>query len=286
MKRSLLIFVCSCMLLLCACGSNAEEKAILLEEVTWEDFENSAYTSGENSVPALHFSFSNGSIVNKELPHLELSIVREIAYQDITGNGTDEIIVYREFVNTVKDGYMLMDFFKIEDDTVTEISPSSYITELKDNVWDTEIMDNPTEDYTIALTMKSYGKIRGVSYTDAIMTVGYKENGWEVIRQQKIADWKLAYLTYLLENMLFNDDGNRYWLADIDGDEIPELFVSNNDASFIVSLFSYADGTIEELGDFNGSETVIDQITHQTEYENGMDFDDMWYILGSADDYP
>lgn len=282
MKRRLLIFVCSCILLLCTCGSNAEEKTVLLEEVTWEDFETRTNASGEDSVPALHFSFSNGSIVDKELPYLDLSIVREIAYQDITGDGTDEVIVYREFVNTVKDSYMLMDFFKIENDTVTEISPSSYIAELKDNACDTEIMDNPIEDYTIALAMKSYGKIHGVSYTDAIMTVGYKENGWEVIQQQKIADWKLAYLTYLIENMLFNDDGNRYWLADIDGDEIPELFVSKNDAQFIVSLFSYSDGTIEELGDFDGQGGSINQMTYQIEYENGMDFDDMWYILGSV----
>lgn len=90
---------------------------ILLTEVTWEDFNDGV---GE---PVLHFSFSNGTIVDEKL--LYLSIVKSIEYKDITGDGAEEAIVYRELINTAHDDYILMDFFKIENDTITEISPSA-----------------------------------------------------------------------------------------------------------------------------------------------------------------
>ncbi len=223
---------------------------VLLTEVTWEDMNDGVYE------PFLHFSFSNGNIVDKELPYL--SIVKGIEYKDITGDGEEEVVVYREFVNTAHDDYILMDFFKIEDDTITEISPSADIPELAEVAYDTEIVNGFSDEYTIVLKMESCGKTVGVLYTDTIMTVGYGREGWEVIQQQKIPDWKLVYLDYLAGNAdVVIEDGRLFWLAYVDGDEIPELFFNTDDTQFAVSFLTCENGEVKEVGDFTGQKAAL-----------------------------
>ncbi|MDE6701609.1 MAG: hypothetical protein K2K10_11480, partial [Acetatifactor sp.] len=91
---------------LSACGSDAGEPLLITEDyeaqislvdVTWEDFDDGVYET------VLHFSFSNGNIVDKEIPYP--SIVKNIEYRDITGDEEDEVIIYREFMNNIHYDY-------------------------------------------------------------------------------------------------------------------------------------------------------------------------------------
>lgn len=219
---------------LSACG-------VSLTDVTWED-----YNDGEDSA-IFHFSFDNGNIADKELPYE--SIVKNIEYMDVTGDGEDEVIVYREFVNNIHDNYILVDFFKIDEDTVTEISPSTDISELTGVAWDTEIVSNHTEEYTIVMKMKSYGKTAGILYMDEEMTIGYDKERWKVIEEQKIPDWELAYLDYLAANTDMND--SRMLLAFIDNDNVPELLlIEDNSHASGVKVYTYYQNSVIELGEF------------------------------------
>ena len=247
---------------------NEEEmpSQISLTDITWKDYNDGAYET------FLYFSFSNGSIVDKELKYP--GIVKNIEYRDITGDGEDEVIVYRDMVNNVHDNYMLVDFFKIEENTVMEISPSADISELSDNPCDTEIVSDYSEKYAIVLRMEDYGKTGGILYTNMEMTIGYDKERWRMIEKQEIPDWKLAYLDYLATNIDLISNG-LFWLAYLDGNETPELFFYEDDTQFIVSVLTCENGKAKELEyHFQGSELE--------EYGNGMNFDELCSILGSV----
>ncbi len=107
-------------------------------------------------------------------------LIADVTWEDYY-DGEDEVIIYREFVNNVHDNYILVDFFEIEEDTVTDISPSADISELSDIAWHTEVVSGHTEEYTIVLKMESYRKTAGILYTDKKMTIGYDKECWRVI---------------------------------------------------------------------------------------------------------
>lgn len=233
-----------------------------LVDIAWEDYTNEVYET------TIYFSFSDGTIVDHEL--VGLSIVKNIEYRDITGDGTDEVIIYSEVLNTIHDDYILIDFFKVGDDTITDISPFTDIPELSAEM---EIVNDPSEEYTIVLRMESHGKTAGALYTDAIMTVGYNKERWEIIQRQEIPKWKVAYLDYVIRDIV-DKGSNRYWLVCVDEDDIPELLYCVDDIQDAVSVLTYKDGEVKELGDEERT----------GEYENGMDFDKLWGILGSPED--
>lgn len=250
---------------------NEEEtpSQISLTDITWQDYNDGAYET------FLYFSFSNGSIVDKELQYP--GIVKNIEYRDITGDGDDEVIVYRDMMNNVHDNYMLVDFFRIEEDTVTEISPSVDIPELSDNPCDTEVVSNYTEEYAIILRMEDYGKTGGILYTKMEMTIGYDKEHWRVIKKQEIPDWKLAYLDFLVINIGSNSNG-LFWLAYLDGDETPELIFCEDDMHFTVSVLTCENGKAKEMEyHFQGGGLE--------EYGNGMNFDELCSILVSANNF-
>lgn len=232
-----------------------------LVDIAWEDHYDGV---GETTI---HFSFSNGTIVDHEL--VEWSIVESIEYRDITGDGTDEVIMYTDMVNNIHDNYTLINFFKIDDDTVTEISPSTDIPELSGEM---EIVSDLYEEYTIVLRMESYGKTAGALYTDCIVTVGYNKERWEIIQKQEIPEWKVAYLDYAIRDIKISDC--RYWLVCVDEDEIPELLYCAEDEQAAVSVLTYKDGEVKELGNEEGTR----------DYGDGMEFDELWGILGSPED--
>ena len=174
---------------------NEEEASsqISLTDVTWKDYNDGEYDT------LLYFSFSNGSIVDKELQHW--GFVKNIEYRDITGDGEDEVIVYMDLVNNVHD-----------------------ISDVPDIAWfDTEVASDYTEEYTIVLEMKDYGKAHGALYTKMEITIGYDKECWRVIKKQEIPDWKIANLDYVTANIDLISNG-LFWLTDVYGDEIPELF--------------------------------------------------------------
>lgn len=208
----------------------AEETAmqVSLADITWED-----YYDGVDKT-TIHFSFRDGTVIDQELP--EWSIVKSIEYRDITGDGVEEVIVYRDFVGNWYDDYIIMDFFKVEDGAVTKISPAADLPELSDDVWDTEIADNQSGEYTIVLRMKTCSKILGALYTSMTATVGYDGACWKMIQKQEIPEWKTAYLKYLLTEA--DADDYHFWLADEDGDGIPELFCIAEDVQLPVLVLN------------------------------------------------
>ena len=249
---------------------NAKEtpSQISLTDVTWKDYNDGEYDT------LLYFSFSNGSIVDKELQHW--GFVKNIEYRDITGDGEDEVIVYMDEVNNVHDNFTVVDFFKIEEDTVTDISPSTDISDVPDIAWfDTEVVNDYTEEYTIVLRMEDYGKAHGALFTKMVITIGYDKECWRVIKKQEIPDWKIAYLDYVTANNDLISNG-LFWLADVYGDETPELVFCEADKQTVISVFTCVNREAKEL-------QYRFQDGKLKEYGNGMDFNELWSILGSVE---
>ncbi|MBD5453899.1 MAG: hypothetical protein HDR30_06245, partial [Lachnospiraceae bacterium] len=99
-----------------------KESEVTLSDITWDD-----YNSGNTWETWMYFSFSDGTVVDIQSPYM--SIVQKVDYVDITGDGKDEVLIYRYFANTATE-YTLVNFFQIEEKNVTEISPEVELEEL------------------------------------------------------------------------------------------------------------------------------------------------------------
>lgn len=155
--------------------SNDEgETEITLSDITWDDYNSGNYETW------LHFSFSDGTEVDEELRYSP-SMVENIDFVDITGDGIDEVLIYRYFVNTVTE-YTLIDFYQIEENGVTEISPELELEELANNVWNVIDADFSEEEYDMPVfAMESYEKKNMLAYTDIRVLVGYQGDGWQIL---------------------------------------------------------------------------------------------------------
>ena len=67
-----------------------------------------------------------------------------------------------------------------------------------------------------------------------------------------------------------------FWLADVYGDEIPELFFCEDDEQTVVSIFTCVNREAKEL-QYRPHDGELE------EYGNGMDYDELWSILGSVE---
>lgn len=143
-------------------------------DITWDD-----YNSGSHET-WLHFSFSDGTEVDEELRYSP-SIVKNVDFVDITGDGKDEVLIYRYFANTATE-YTLINFFQIEENCVTEISPELELEELANDVWNVIDIDFSGEEYDMPVfTMESYGKMNALTYPDKRVLVGYQGGGWQIL---------------------------------------------------------------------------------------------------------
>lgn len=159
-------------------SNDEEEEETSLSDITWED-----YNSGNEWKAWIHFSFNDGTVIDKELPYSP-SIVEKADFVDITGDGTDEVLIYRYFANTATE-YTLVNFFQIEENSVTEISPELELEELADNVWSVVDADFSEKEYDIPVfTMESYVKENMVAYADKRLLVGYQDGGWKILERQ------------------------------------------------------------------------------------------------------
>ncbi|MDE6845017.1 MAG: hypothetical protein K2J99_04535 [Lachnospiraceae bacterium] len=190
--RRIMIVIAMAGICLTACGSRDGEEMvqigqkplnddieakITLSDITWDD-----YNSGNEWKTCLHFSFSDGTIVDKELSY-NPSMIQKVDFADITGDGMDEIIIYRYFANTATE-YTLVNFFQIEGNTVTEISPELELEELGNNVWSVIDVDFSEEEYNMPVfTMESYVKENMIVTTDKRLLVGYQNDGWQIIER-------------------------------------------------------------------------------------------------------
>lgn len=270
------------MLLLNGCKA---ENIPVLADITWEDSES--VTGGT----VLYFSFTDGT-VSEEYIDLD-GIVNDIEYQDITGDGIDEVIVSLYFLNTITE-YNILYMYQVKNGIVEDISPFSYAEHIND-VWNMTLLQEHEEGYTIVLEMESYNKILKLGYTDCIMTVGYNGAEWEILDQWAMPEWNKAYMDYLGYKWVETYDTGRFVLAYVDDDEIPELFCYADSTQADASVFTYEyklakevyedgvvkeiyeDGIVKEITGFDGQEDF--QMTHQIEYENGMDFEELIEML-------
>lgn len=109
------------------------------------------------------------------------SRVDNIGYADINGDGVDEVMVYRYFVNTATE-YTLIDFIEVKDGTVRNISPEMDIEELEGNVWNTSVINASVEGYSWpVLRMESCGKEKGLVFLENSYLVGYRGGRWQLI---------------------------------------------------------------------------------------------------------
>ncbi|MDE7254497.1 MAG: hypothetical protein K2O32_16360 [Acetatifactor sp.] len=155
-------------------SNNKGEAESTLPDITWDDYHSGSYETW------LHFSFSDGSQIDKELQYSP-STVEKVDFADITGDGTDEVLVYRYFANTATE-YTLINFFRIEENGVTEISPESELEELADNVWSVIDADFSKKEYDMpVLTMESYVKENMLVYVDKKVLVGYQDSRWQIL---------------------------------------------------------------------------------------------------------
>ena len=155
-------------------SNNEGEKEITLSDITWDDYYSGSYETW------LHFSFSDGAEIDKELQYSP-SIVEKVDYVDITGDGTDEVLVYRYFANTATE-YTLINFFQIEENGVTEISPELELEELANDVWNVIDADFSEEKYDMPVfTMESYVKENMLVYLDKRVLIGYQGGGWQIL---------------------------------------------------------------------------------------------------------
>ena len=144
-----------------------EKTEILLEHIEWQDYYNN---DAEWNETKLFFTFSNGESAELAVMYSP-SIVEKIEYEDITGDGTAEVLVYRYFANTATE-YTLIDFIEVKDGIVKNISPETDIAELTDEVWNTVIEDFSVDGYACpVLRMESFGKESCIAYLDRVYLV-------------------------------------------------------------------------------------------------------------------
>lgn len=151
----------------------AAASVISLETVEWSD--NSPLEE-----PILYFTFSNGEKVSLELECG--GIIQKIEYSDITGDGTDEVLVYRYFANSATE-YTLLDVFEVKDGAVKNISPEKDIPELADELWNVIVMDAVVEGYSRpVLVMEYFEKDNREVHLIYHFLVGYKDGRWQIIK--------------------------------------------------------------------------------------------------------
>lgn len=154
---------------------NRGDSAIFLRDIAWDDASDGGFDP-----TILHFTFSNDEVVDLEVMYP--GMVENIEYRDITGDGTDEVLVYRYFANTATE-YTLLDFIEVKDGRVKNISPEMDIAELADDVWNTTVEDFAVAGYeSPILKMEAYGKEKEMAYPDRSYLVGYKDGSWQIIQ--------------------------------------------------------------------------------------------------------
>ena len=161
------------------------EPSVTVKNIEWEDVGN-----GKWDKTILYFIFSNDQKASLEL--LYPSSVDNIEYADINGDGVDEVMVYRYFVNTDTE-YTLIDFIEVKDGTVKNISPEMDIDERDGNVWNTSVINTGVEGYSWpVLRMESYGKENGLTFLKNSYLVGYKDGRWQLIQYSSVESSSVA----------------------------------------------------------------------------------------------
>lgn len=168
--------------------------------ITWDDYQNTQKT--EPTV--LHFSLGEGTEIDVELPYYP-SVVKQIEFLDINGDGTEEALIYRYFANTATE-YTLIDIFEIKDKTVRNLSPGTELQELSGNVWNMSFQENAVEDFTkgeagLVCRLESYDKKYGIVFRDETILAEYRDESWRIIGH---VSWKVEQAAGLIKECVMN----------------------------------------------------------------------------------
>lgn len=147
-----------------------------LKDITWDQV--------ELNVLNLHFVFED-TVIDREIVGQG---VDDIVYQDITGDGVEETLIYCGWANNICD-WQLIYFYQVGHGIVTDISPTSEdIPELDDadpwNMWwpDAETMEGYSSPiYPFETYYKAHD---GITYPKETLYVGYKDGKWELVKKE------------------------------------------------------------------------------------------------------
>lgn len=154
-----------------------KEEAVFLRKVT-QNYDV------EKNATVLHFLFSNDTLVDIERKWRPW--MKDVIYRDITGDGIEEVLVYQESLDSdpgvYSQTYRYIEFFQVEEDVVTDISPWTQLSELGDVVWNMEIEEAMSKEYGgIVVKMETYEKKAGEKCVEERLFAGYRDGVWEIL---------------------------------------------------------------------------------------------------------
>lgn len=155
--------------------------------ITWDDYQNTQ----KLEPTVIHFLLGGGSEVDVELSFYP-SVVKQLEYRDINGDGLEEVLIYRYFANSATE-YTLIDIFEIKDKSVRNLSPETELKELEGNVWNMSLMETAAEETQnggsgLVFRLDSYDKKRAITFRDETVLAEYRDDGWKITGH---ASWKL-----------------------------------------------------------------------------------------------
>lgn len=109
----------------------SEETEAVLEDVIYDG-------EAEPSEPArVQFVFSDGTTEERELDYTD-STISWVDHYDMTGDGIEEVVVHRKYVDTAAE-YRMLDIFQVEGKEIRQIFPNDDIARLQGKPCDTQI---------------------------------------------------------------------------------------------------------------------------------------------------
>ena len=158
-----------------AVKESSESEIADIKDITWEQV--------DYNVVDLHFVFED-TVIDREIV---ADSVWDIVYEDITGDGVEEALIYCDFANNTCD-WQLVYFYQIVKGNVTDISPTSEnIPELQNDdrgLWNMWIADETMEGYSSPVyKLESYYKEQGEVYVEETFYIGYRDGKWELVQE-------------------------------------------------------------------------------------------------------
>lgn len=162
---------------------DAESESKETHPGTAEDIKNITWEQVDYNVVDLHFIFGD-TVFDGEIVAYS---VQDIVFEDITGNGIDEALIYCDFANNICD-WQLVYFFQFEQGSVIDISPSSKdIPELENadwGLWNMWIANETMGDYSSPVyKLESYYKEQGILYVEETLYIGFRDGKWELVQE-------------------------------------------------------------------------------------------------------
>ena len=153
---------------------NGEPEMEDIKDITWEQ--------ADYNLVDLHFIFED-TVIDREIV---ADSVRNIVWEDITGDGVEEALIYCDFASNICD-WQLVYIYQIYQGNVTDISPTGKdIPELQNadgELWNMWTAAETMEDYSSPVyKLESYDKEQGEIYVEETLYIGYRDGKWELVQ--------------------------------------------------------------------------------------------------------